>query len=292
MELLVTLRNVNSINKFKDLCDGIIVGSYFTSAYNYSLEDLKKLRAYCKVINLKFYVALDNFISENDLSLLYEYVEFLQKLDVDGIYYHDLAVYEVGKYFDIVDKLIYDGQTVLCNSLDTTFYLSKGLKGVCLSRELILDELKTILMSNPGKCDMQIFGHLRMSYSKRKFLSNYFKEINRYYDYLNKQTLYLIEEKRDYKMPILEDSSGTKIYTDYIFQMYKELNILKPYLARGIVDTLFIKDSCVATVLRDYKRISDINSTFLLDVLNKGYPDSYSTGYLYEKTNISKDEKD
>lgn len=292
MELLLTLRNYKDIEKIKNLCEGIIVGSSFTSAYNYSNEDLKKLRSYCKNNELKFYVAVDNFISEDDLYKLYEYMDFLYRLNVEGIYYHDLAVYEAGKYYDMLDRLIYDGQTVMCNSLDVAYYISKGLKSVVLSRELTIEEIRDILRNNPGKCDMQIFGHLRMSYSKRRFLTNYFSEINRYYDHLNKENLYLIEEERDYKMPILEDESGTKIYTDYIFQMYKEISELKAYIGRGIVDTLFIDDNRIATALRDYRRISDINAGFLLDVLNKNFPDSYSTGYLYEKTNIRKDEQD
>ena len=290
MELLVTLRNTKYIEKLKNACDGFIVGSIFTSGYSYTINDIKNINKYCKQNNLKLYISIDNFISENDKMELYSYMDFIKGLDVDGVYFHDLGVYEIANSFGMVSKLIYDGKTIVCNSLDVTFYMSKGIKGVTLAHELTLDEITTILKNNPYSCDLMIFGHPRLSYSKRGFLTNYFKEIKQNYDYKNKESLYLIEEKRDYKLPIVEDESGTKIYADYVFEMYKELPSIKQYINRGIIDTLFIEDDRVCTVVRDYKRVTDENASFLFDSLKTNYKDNYSTGYLYQKTNITKDE--
>lgn len=290
MELLVTLTDTKYIEKIKTICDGIIVGSLFSSGYSYTTDDLIEICEFCRGCGLKFYIQMDNFISEDELKLAYDYLSLLNKLDVNGIYYHDLGVYDLANSLGMTGKLIYDGKTVLCNSLDTAFYLSTGINGVKISNELTLEEVTDILKNNPQGCDMQLFGHLRMSYSKRRFLKNYFKEINEDYDYFNKESLYLIEEKRDYKMPIVEDDSGTKIYTDYIFVTYREFAIFKPYLKRGIIDTLFIKDDRIIQVLRDYRHLTSENGKFLLDSLMDSYPDNYSSAYLYEKTNITKDE--
>ena len=290
MELLVTIRNTNDIDKLKTVCDGFIVGSLFTSGYDLTITDLTNINDFCKSKNIKIYVTIDNFISEDDKMQLFNYMDFINQLNVDGIYFHDLGVYDVARTFGMETKLIYDGQTIVCNSLDVNFYISQGINGVVLSRELTINEITNILKNNPQRCDLLVFGHTRMSYSKRRFLTNYFKEINSYYDFLNKKSLYLVEEKRDYKMPIIEDESGTKIYTDYVFQMYKEIPSLKQYIKRGIVDTLFINDDRILTVLRDLKRLTEKNSEFLFNALNTNYPDNYSTGYLYQKTNITKDE--
>ena len=292
MELLVTLRSTKNIDKLKYVCDGFIVGSHFTSSYNYSLDDLRRINDYCKENKLKYYICIDNFINEEDRTQIYSYFDFIKGLNVDGIYFHDLGIYSIAKELNLHNKLIYDGYTILCNSLDVAFYMSKGINGVVLSRELTFEELNTIVRNNPNSCDVMIYGHPRLSYSKRKFLTNYFKEINIKYDYLNKQTLSLVEEKREYKMPIVEDLSGTKIYADYILQMYKELPIIKPYINRAIVDTLFIDDDKVIAALRDYKHVTSENADFLLEGLYTKHPDNYSTGYLYQKTNITKDEQD
>ena len=290
MEILITLRNINYIEKYKSACDGFIVGSYFSSGYGHSIDDLRKINRYCKTNNLKLYITIENFISEDDKPQLINYIDFIKSLNVDGICFHDLGVYDIAKSYDMLDKLIYDGQTIICNSLDVAFYKSKGVNGVVLSRELTLEEITDICKNNLSCCDVMVFGHQRLSYSKRKFLTNYFKEVGQNYDFLNKQTLTLIEEKRNYKMPIVEDENGTKIYSDYIFQMYEEMPALKPYINRGIIDTLFINDTRAANVARDYRRITNENCHFLYDGLNMSYPDNYSTGYLHQKTNITKDE--
>ena len=75
---------------------------------------------------------------------------------------------------------------------------------------------------------MQVFGHLKMSYSRRKFLGNYFKHIGSDVDLTNKRDVLLVEENRDYSLPIIEDRYGTRIYTDYIFLMHERDFVLKP----------------------------------------------------------------
>ena len=153
-----------------------------------------------------------------------------------------------------------------------------------------LEEVKEIVKNLSGRVNMQIFGHLRMSYSKRNFLSNYFRQIGKDYDFKGKETLSLVEEQREYKMPIVEDEDGTYIYTDYVFEMFSEISELKNDLKRGIVDTLFIEDDAlIAQVLRDYKRVSATNGKFIRDSFLHNHPGNYSSGYLYQKTNISKE---
>lgn len=291
MEVLVTLRQNKGLERILPLVDGVIIGKYFTTGYNIEMEELKSISEYVKSHNRKVYVVMDNFISEDEKMLLYEYFDYIDGLDVDGIYFHDLGIYDVAKSYGMLSKLIYDGKQVLCNSLDTAFILDRGIDSVVLSRELTLQEISSIVKNNEGRVDLQVFGHLRMSYSKRKFLTNYFNEINKEYDYLNKKTLSLVEEQRNYRMPILEDDYGTTIYTDFIFEMFNEIASLKPFLKRAIVDTLFIEDEgLIQQVCRDLRRITIENKDFLKDSLLHNYPNNYSSGYLYQRTNITKDE--
>ena len=291
MEVLVTLRQNKGLERVLPLVDGVIIGKYFTTGYNFEMEELKSISEYVKSHNRKVYVVMDNFISEDEKMLLYEYFDYIDGLDVDGIYFHDLGIYDVAKSYGMLSKLIYDGKQVLCNSLDTAFILDRGIDSVVLSRELTLQEISSIVKNNEGRVDLQVFGHLRMSYSKRKFLTNYFNEINKEYDYLNKKTLSLVEEQRNYRMPILEDDYGTTIYTDFIFEMFNEIASLKPFLKRAIVDTLFIEDEgLIQQICRDLRRITIENKDFLKDSLLHNYPNNYSSGYLYQRTNITKDE--
>ncbi len=291
MELLVTLRKAQALEKILPYADGVITGSHFTTGYHLSPEEIAEAVKYCRTKGRKVYIVMDNFISEDEKMLMYDYLEFIDSLEVDGLYFHDLGIYSAARSSHLSSKLIYDGKTVMCNSLDSGFLLDRGIDSIMISRELTLEEVSKILKNHSGKIDMQIFGHLRMSYSKRRFLSNYFRQIKKEYDYIGKESLSLVEEQREYRMPIVEDLNGTYIYTDYIFEMFNEIPDLRKYIKRGVVDTLFIEDeNLICQVLRDYRRISAENSGFIRDSFMHNHPGSYSSGYLYQKTNISKNE--
>ena len=292
MELLLTLSNIDLLNKYsKDNIDGLLFGGPLSLRFNYSLKEIEMIDVYCLRNNLKRYVVIDAFISEYDRVLVNDYLEFLKKLDVDGIYFTDLGIISVAGAIGIRNKLIYDPDTLLTNSLDVNFYLRQGI-GTVLARELSFDEVKHILEKNPGKCDMQIFGHLKLSYSKRQFMTNYFKHIGKQADVLNKRSIRLVEENRNYELPIIEDEYGTRIYSDYVLLMYKEYLELKPLLKRAIIDDTFIeKNELVLAVLRDYKRVSIMNAEFLDENITSFYNNiSFSNGYLSNKTSKVKEE--
>lgn len=292
MELLVTLSNINLLNKYtKGNVDGLVFGGPLSLRFNYSLKEIENINEYCLKENLKRYVTIDTFISEYDRVLVNDYLEFLKKLDIDGIYFTDLGIINVAAGLDFTNKLIYDPDTLLTNSLDVNFFLRQGI-GTVLARELSFDEVKDILEKNPSKCDMQIFGHLKMSYSKRQFMTNYFKHIGKDVDVLNKRSIRLVEENRNYELPIIEDKYGTRIYSDYVLLMYKEYLQLKPLLKRAIVDDAFIeKNELVLAVLRDYKRVSSTNAEFLEENITALYNNiSFSNGYLSNKTSKVKEE--
>lgn len=288
--MLFTLRRLEPLEKLLPFADGIVTGRYFTTGYHLSLDEIRQASRFCKTFHKKFYIVMDDFISEDEKMLMYDYLDFIDSIDVDGIFFHDLGVYNAAKSYGMLSKLIYDGKTVLCNSLDSAFLLDQGIDSVMFSRELTFEEVKEIVKNLSGRVNMQIFGHLRMSYSKRNFLSNYFRQIGKDYDFKGKETLSLVEEQREYKMPIVEDEDGTYIYSDYVFEMFSEISELKNDLKRGIVDTLFIEDDAlIAQVLRDYKRVSATNGKFIRDSFLHNHPGNYSSGYLYQKTNISKE---
>lgn len=289
MELLVTLRDYDAMEKLLHVYDGVIAGRLFTNGYHFSLDQLRKIGEFCRLLDKKFYIALDDFIDEDHKVQLYEYLDIIARMDADGIFFHDLGVYEAARSFNMGGKLIYDGKSVLCNSLDCAFMLNKGIDSVMISRELTFEEIMEIVKNNPQKISLQIFGHTRLSYSKRRFLTNYFQETGIKYDYKDKETLSLVEEQRDYRMPVIETDAGTYIYSDYIFEMFYEFCELAPYLYRGIVDTLFIDDTdMIVQAAREFRRLNADNRNFIREGFIRNHPYSFSTAFLYRKTNKTK----
>lgn len=282
METLITLSNIDRLYIYnKNNIDGLLFGGPLSLNFNYSLKEIKKISDYCFKKGLKRYLVIDAFIEENDLSILYDYFDFIRKLDLDGIYFNDLAIISVASAYDLNDKLIYDPETLLTNSLDINFFLRQDI-GTVLSRELNYQEVKKILLNNPYKCDMQIFGHLKLSYSKRHFMTNYFNYLDKKEIIDNKYDLTIKEENRQYNLPIVENEYGTCIYSDYILLCYKELSAIKTLLKRGIINELFIEDdNLINELLRNLKHLSDDNALFLEDnIISKYDRYHFSKGFL------------
>ena len=291
MELLVTLKKIEYLKKLKEFgVKGVICGTpVFSSRFFFNLEELKQIKQECVNNGLDLYVSIDTMIEEKDRLLLIEYLDFLKKLDVDGIYFSDLAVYSVAKDFGLEDLLIYDPTTLMTNSLDANFYLSLGISSVVLAREITLEEILNIAKRTDNRVEMQIFGYLKTATSKRRFLSNYFKHLGQTYDVTDKESLRIVEETRDYEMPILENKYGTQIFTDYILNTYIEYPVLSKVLKRGIIDDIFLSEAELFDVLRDYSSLNEDNASLLLNNLKLKYYDrSFDTGYLYQKTNTTK----
>ncbi|MDD5792419.1 MAG: U32 family peptidase [Erysipelotrichaceae bacterium] len=289
MKLLVTLYSMEQMKTLAKMkIAGLIFGGPFSLNYHFSFDEIRTISQYLRDNQLESYLCLDAFVHEHDLKKLEEYLDFIKEIDVDGIYYHDFAVLEAANRKGLKDKLIYDGMTMVNNSLDAHFYAKMG-KGVVLSRELTLKEYQNILKRLNKKGDMQIFGHLRMSYSRRKFLTNYFDLLERKED-LSRGHYTISEEQRDYQMPIVEDDYGTRIYTDYVYALFDELLLLKDDIGRAIIDGLFLSDEIIYDFSRLYSEINGNNARVLKEMMANKYPGiDFNSGYLYLKTNKVKE---
>lgn len=289
MNLLCTLSSEDRLDTIFPYVDGVICGSYFSDRHYYSLSDMRYIAKRCKALSLDFYVLMDTMVKEEDIPLLYEYLYFLKDLDVDGIYFADLAVLEAGRELGIDKKMIYESDTLMTNSLDASFFLKKGLKSVVLAKEITLDEMMKIADNTKHRVDVHLFGYQKMSSSKRHFLTNYFNHLASPRDLKDNMNLRIIEETRNYSMPILENEYGTKIYSDYILCMYEESLLLADKINNGIIDDLFIDFDILMTVLKDYRKLNKDNATKLEEELKSKYHDvTFDKGYLYQKTNITK----
>lgn len=292
MELLVTIKDLSLLNRLStQYVDGVIFGCAFSSKYSFSIDEIRQISKFCDDAGLKKYISIDSMILEEDLGGLYRYFEIIKELNVDGIYFADLGVIPAARAYGLSDKLIYDPVTLLTNTLDINFYLAQGF-GATLARELAYEEVLKIVEKFPNKIDMQVFGHLRMSYSKRKFLSNYFNQLEKEVELNGKNNLTLEEESRNYRLPIRETKYGTEIYTDYVLLMYREYITLRNYLKRAIVDSDFIKnEDAVIRVLKDLRTVTDENCDFLINrFIERNQDIMVDTGYLFKKTTDKKEE--
>ncbi|MBO7676025.1 MAG: hypothetical protein J6S49_00690, partial [Erysipelotrichaceae bacterium] len=83
MELLVTLRKRALLEKILPYVDGVIIGRFFTSSYHLTSNEMRIINNYCKSNKKKVYIQLDNFISEDEMAELFDYMGFIKSLEPD-----------------------------------------------------------------------------------------------------------------------------------------------------------------------------------------------------------------
>ena len=294
MEILVKVYNTEDLDLYyRKNVDGFIIGGPFSNLFNFTFEDIENIIAYCKRKCLDVYVWIDKLIEEKDKEDLYLYIDYLYKLDVNGIYFTDLAILDYCRTYNKVDKLIYNGDKLMCNLLDKQFFLLQGLKGVLISNELSLKELNEMLSSNVNNNDLVIGGHILLSSSRRKFMSNYFRESGLTYNVVGNENYTIREESRNYYMPIIEIENGTLIYSDYVLQMLDELPYLKNKITRGIIETKFENKDLLCDLITAYRALNTENFIEIKKQLLSNYlTTNFSSGYLYENVSSEKVENE
>lgn len=179
----------------------------------------------CKRLEVEVFVDVTRMFVDAEMDRLSAFLADLKQMNVDGIYFADLSVYEVARELEMEALCIYQPDTLITNSLDASLYLDFGIKAVSIAKELTLEEVCEIASANPEKIEVVVHGIPLMSVSKRKLISNYFEEIG--FNGERKLFYHVTEEKRDARMPIFEDEKGTHMFGGYCLYSYKEIVALQ-----------------------------------------------------------------
>lgn len=292
-EILSTINKIEDISKLKEAgATGIIVGDGFHAnrlTRSFLHDEIIEICKDAKKHSLKVFVKMNRVYIDNELDEAYKYMQFLKELDIDAIYFNDLGLYSVAKKLNMSDKLIYDPDTILTNHFDVNYHLSKGIYGVVLSKEITKEEMIMIAEKSIGKTSVIVHGYLNMSYAKRKLIKNYFEFIGKDTDISNRRDLYLIEENRDGKMPIIEDDQGTMVFTDYVQESFDEiLELYSAGVTMFIVDGIFLDSECIVDAIKMYSDILNGKENKKAEYYKKYSYLPLSTGYMEKATNLVK----
>lgn len=288
-QLIATLRNESMISKAvqKGMTGCILSCEYFATRQMHYFTREEITQVIENYPQLAVYTNINRIFVEDELPKLREFLVWCASQKLAGIYYSDPAVYMIAKELKIEQCLIYNQDTILTNRCDIQEYLSLGIQRCVISREITLDEIQQILKSCGTHLELMIHGHTNLSYSKRRLLSNYFEEIKQ--EYSVDEIYSLEEESRHERMYIMQDEQGTHIFTGKRLQMVKELPVLLNQLDAVRIDGFLMKDEEVLEAIEAYASI--MNGTDAETVYNTWIlpnREQYQSGYLYQKTNISK----
>lgn len=274
MEIITTFKGgLDDLEKYKSI---VVAPDQFAIAndHTFSNKQIEGLVRLCRNKDIKIYVLVNQMIFDEDIERLENHLEWLKGLSVDGIYFADLAVYMLADKLGIKETLIYAPGMTVVNSEDVSEYVQLGIKGLELANELTLDEKLQIAHNNPHKVGIVISGYLLMSYSKRKVLSNYFREINKDINLEKKYDLRLKERTREGHMPVYEDANGSYIYSEYVFHSFKVMQeLLKAPFQYFRIDGIFLDMQLIEDLLDAYEAQVVGRMDNFLDFVETKYPE-------------------
>lgn len=283
MEIITTFKGgLDDLDQYQSI---VIAPDQFAIAndHTFSNKQIEGLRRLCKNKNINMYVLVNKMMFDEDLEALQQHLQWLKTLEVSGIYFADLAVYMIAESLDMKDLLIYAPGMTVVNSEDVKEYVDLGIAGLELANELTLQEKLEIAHNNPHKVGVVIGGYLLMSYSKRKVLSNYFREIKKDVILEDNYDLRLKERTRDGHMPIYEDNNGSYIYSEYVFHSFKVMKqLLEAPFKYFRIDGIFLDKQLIEDLLDAYEAQVVGRQDDFLEFIQGKYPEYYFDDIFYD----------
>ena len=273
----------------------IVLGMPFFSVSStcyFSNEQVQEALVICRAQQLQCYILMNRFFIEAEIDAMKQQLKFLKDIGVDGIYFSDIGVFQEARKLQMESKMIYNPDTILTNANDVRAYMDLGMKMCTLAKEITLEDM--ISIGNKCDCNLEVIihGRLNMMHSKRNLLSNYMQFLNVDYAVKGKQQLYLMEENRDEHMPIVEDETGTHIYTGFTLCSFEEVeDILKANITNLRIESMFHTIEEVVKVIEDYVCVIENpqRGREYYQMYVKQYPNQNITkGFLYKKTGLVK----
>lgn len=261
---------------------------------NFDENELAEAVTLAHSMSKKIYVTV-NIVAHNcDYVGMKEYLEFLQKIGVDGIIVSDIGIMQLALNCAPKLDLHVSTQANITNKYTAKFFCDMGAKRLVLARELSIEEIKEIRDFIPKDVEIETFVHGAMciSYSGRCLLSNYLsgRDSNRGACIQACRFEYSICEKSRHgeHYDIQEDERGTYILNSKDLCMIEYIDkLVDAGVTSFKIEGRMKSPYYVATITNAYRRAIDdfeYKKTFdasLLDEVEKTSHRRYTTGFYF-----------
>lgn len=242
--------------------DGVILpikGLSVNSNIYFTVEDIKN------IINLTskmVCVSINKIMHNEDLEYLESVLVALNKLNIRKILFYDLSVMNICKRLGIKKDLVVFQEHLNVSLYSNNFYKKRGIKDIVISNDITKEEINEIGKYN--SLMLICYGYLPIFYSRRYLISSYLDYIKH-----DKESGNYYIKNNDDKYPIIEEKSGTTIYTKMPVNLINEVDNLN--IEYIILNATLINKDSFFNILKDYLE-------------NKGDNKSHYTGFLDRKT--------
>ena len=279
MKLLIEVEEKD--NLYLDKVDGIILpleDYAVESSTFFSLDEIKKISSE----DTEVFVKINKNLLNEDIDKVKEILTELDKLNIKGVFFYDLAILQLKKDLNLGLDLVWN-QTHMVNNYKTCdYYFSKGVKYALLGKEITLEEVEEIITKSRITSMVEVISKPSVAFSKRKLVTNYFKDLG----LKEENKLTVLEKVTDNKYKFIEDKNGTSIYLDVItngtsvikslYDSGCEYIIIREFGLENIFGELitdtkkYIEDGCIdSNYIEKYKKLGDSTNFFFKKTIYK-----------------------
>jgi putative protease len=241
---------------------GLSQFSLRAKADNFTSEELEKAALLVRASGKKFYITVNIFPHNKDISLIKEHLVSLGKIKPDALIVSDPGV------FNTVSEMLPDmpvhisTQANITNYCSAKFWERLGAKRLILSRELTIDEIKQIRDYVSIELECFVHGAICISYSGRCYISSFLANRPGNLGECTNSCRWnytLLEETREGQyFPVYENDRGTYILSSKDLCMIEHLD----KLADAGVDSFKIEGrmkgiNYLAGVVKTYREAVD-----------------------------------
>lgn len=247
MKILIEQSTKNTdLSKYTD---GLILSlkNYSSQSYlTYTFEEIEQIIK--DNPDKEIFINLNKNFFNDEIESLKEILLKIDKLNVKGIFFYDLAILQLKKECNLKTDLIWS-QTYMVNNYKTcNYYHSKGVKYALLSKEITLEEIKEIIAKSKITAMVETISMPSVAFSKRKLLTNYYHNLNKE----AKKDLVITEKATNEEYQVLEDETGTNFFLNKITN------------ATSIIKELY-SCNCPYIILREYGIDHELFKELLID---------------------------
>ena len=266
---------------YLDYVDGIILSLKDYSIGSNVYYDLDEIKEIVKNTNKEIFINMNNNIMNNEIEELKTILKELDKLNIKGIFFYDIAILQLKRELKLNVNLIWN-QTHMVNNYKTCdYYYSKGVKYALLGKEITLEEILEIINKSKITSMVEVVSIPNIAFSKRLLLTNYYKDLGKDIKY----ELDIEEKVTNDKYLVKEEDKGTSFFqekiingTSIIKELYDnncEYIIMREFniddFKELIIDTKeYIDNKCKnKEYINKYKKLGDNTNFFFKKTIYK-----------------------
>jgi len=247
------------------------------SSVFFSLEDIERISYEFRG---EIFVKINKNLENDDIECVREILLFLDNLNIQGVFFYDLALLQLKKELGLKTNLVWNQTHMVNNYMTCNYYFDRGVRYALLGKEITLEEICEIINKSKITCMVEVVSRPSVAFSKRRLVTNYYQNLERG---SYSRELKVREKVTDSYYRVVEDNNGTTFYLDEITN------------GTGIIKDLLFAN-CEYIIFREFgleedflELVKDTRKYILGDCMDNQYIEKYkklgdSTNFFFKKT--------